>query len=236
MAIWTPAALVFSLISTVAPVGKELLFLNSFSKCSRTGSREPWWLTWLSLKDHHGHSFSLRRRVSPIQLGAEAQLPKRRSSFWCQRKGGGVKMTTTFALRLRKALSVGLQGPRKLGVWKGGHSKEGACLSAWVLIPNLPLTSYVTFASASLPRTHTRSVNTQRGRLPRMVLGYAGEMPSTCLHVILFSIKGSSLLRSFSWLGIIETWRHHWMKQFNHFLPFFQFTGMSCVSEARPKY
>lgn len=31
----------FSLNSTVAPVGKELLSLNSFSKCSRTGSPEP---------------------------------------------------------------------------------------------------------------------------------------------------------------------------------------------------
>lgn len=64
-------------------------------------------------------------------------------------------MTTASTLRLRKALSGGPLAPRKLGVRKGGHSKEGTCRSAWVLIPNLPLSSYMTLASVSLPHTHT---------------------------------------------------------------------------------
>lgn len=122
----------FSLNSTVAPVVKELLSLSSFSKCSGLALMNLDGSCDCRLVDHHGHSFSLRRRVSqPHTTGsAEAQLPKRRSSCWCQRKGGGVKMTTAYALRLRKALSGGPQAPRKLDVRKGGHSKEGPCRSA----------------------------------------------------------------------------------------------------------
>lgn len=69
-------------------------------------------------------------------------------------------MTTASTLRLRKALGGGPQAPRKLGIRKGGHSNEGTCRSAWVLIPNLPLSSYMTLASVSLPhtRTHTTEV------------------------------------------------------------------------------
>lgn len=46
-------------------------------------------------------------------------------------------------------------GTKKTGCMKGWAFERGACLSAWALIPNLPQASYVTLASASLPRVHT---------------------------------------------------------------------------------